>query len=141
MACHEEIRRPLLERRACESTGNPPIPLIPPIQQQLTSNPIQSCQPASKPTSLQGSKPPASKPACIQAPKHPSLPTCRIGVYHLPLGAAARFLRLPQANKPPTTGIHEIHTQNLQKNIAPVDKSDAKAIKNVHLSQNPETRP
>ena len=65
----------------------------------IQSNPAsqQASQPASK---APGSEPPASKVPCIQASKHPSLQACRIGVYHLPLGAAARLLRPPQGLKP-----------------------------------------
>ena len=87
-------------------------------------------------------KPPASKVPCIQASKHPSLQACKTGVYHLPLGAAARPLSPPQGLKPcvpPATGIHENPPKSF-KNIAPVDKSDVIVIKNVQLSQNPETR-
>ena len=78
------------------------------------SNPIQSYQPASKLTSLQGSRIQASSRQAswhpgIQASKHPSLQACRIGVYHLPLAAAAQALRLLQGDKPSITGIHEIH--------------------------------
>ena len=61
------IRRPLQSVERVRLRGIPPLP---PIQQPFKPNPIQSGQPADKPTSLQGSR---IQAASLQTSGHPGI--------------------------------------------------------------------
>ena len=79
---------------------------------------VASLQPAlcSQPVSKRANQLPKLQPLSLLVSRHPSLQACRIGVYHLPLGAAARPSSPPQVLKLCVPGPMRIHGSPWQSN-------------------------